>query len=617
MPGIVGIFSRGDVSLTNDRIDLMLAAMSIEPYYKSSKFIFPEKGVYLGSITLAETKSSATCRLSPDGNTTLLLAGEVLSIDDRSVSPDNVGLIATEYERCGIASLSKLNGWFSGALFDNRTGETLLFNDRYGMQRIYYYQSDDCFAFASEAKCLLSAFPSLRSIDPVAMGEYMTSDCVYQDRTLFSHVSLLPPASAWRLSNTGICKDAYFEPSRWEAARPLKDNDVAGELDEAFTRVLPDHFRDGPVGFALTGGIDTRMILAGILERSAAMKCFTFTGPYRDSFDTRIARLLCMHTRLPHTTLRIGNDYFRDYSSHVARTIYATDGVADVTTCDESYLNRLSRGLSHIKVTGKFGSQVLRGVSGLRLRRPGTDIIHPGFIPHMEHALETFSSFSTQHPLSRFLFKDIPWYWSRYTVPELQHVIVRSPYLDNRFVEMLYRVGPGFKASRFQAEYVGRHSPLLYNVMTDKGLCGKPSLSRLLRRLYYKSFTLADKVYGRDELPFGLTHPVSRLDSFLHPLHMDALIRGRALCRHYRVWFREQLSDYVTGLVLHPRTLERPYWKPDTIRQMVNAHTQGRRNHLPELRKVMTIELVHRVLVEDFDPRSFQCEITSNKSEHR
>ena len=37
----------------------------------------------------------------------------------------------------------------------------MLFNDRYGMQRIYYHQSKDAFYFAAEAKAILAVRPEL------------------------------------------------------------------------------------------------------------------------------------------------------------------------------------------------------------------------------------------------------------------------------------------------------------------------------------------------------------------------------------------------------------------------------------------------------------------------
>ena len=52
-----------------------------------------------------------------------------------------------------------LNGRFHGLLIDQNRGTSVLFNDRYGMHRIYYHESKDAFYFATEAKAILAVCP--------------------------------------------------------------------------------------------------------------------------------------------------------------------------------------------------------------------------------------------------------------------------------------------------------------------------------------------------------------------------------------------------------------------------------------------------------------------------
>ncbi len=48
--------------------------------------------------------------------------------------------------------LAALNGRFHGLFVDRKRGTTLLFNDRYGMHRVYYHEAKEGFYFAAEAK---------------------------------------------------------------------------------------------------------------------------------------------------------------------------------------------------------------------------------------------------------------------------------------------------------------------------------------------------------------------------------------------------------------------------------------------------------------------------------
>ncbi len=54
-----------------------------------------------------------------------------------------------------------LNGRFQGLVSDRTRGVATLFNDRYGMHRLYYHESNDAFYFAVEAKAILAVRPEL------------------------------------------------------------------------------------------------------------------------------------------------------------------------------------------------------------------------------------------------------------------------------------------------------------------------------------------------------------------------------------------------------------------------------------------------------------------------
>ena len=66
-----------------------------------------------------------------------------------------------------------LNGRFHGLLTDRNRRTAVLFNDRYGMHRIYYHESKDAFYFAAEAKAILAVCPELRRMDPRGLGEFV------------------------------------------------------------------------------------------------------------------------------------------------------------------------------------------------------------------------------------------------------------------------------------------------------------------------------------------------------------------------------------------------------------------------------------------------------------
>ena len=106
-----------------------------------------------------------------------------------------------------------MNGRFHGLLTDRSRGTATLFNDRYGMQRLYYHESKDAFYFAAEAKAILAVRPELRRMDPQGLGEFIACGAVLENRTLFQGIQVLPPASAWVFRNGSLESKRQLFPS--------------------------------------------------------------------------------------------------------------------------------------------------------------------------------------------------------------------------------------------------------------------------------------------------------------------------------------------------------------------------------------------------------------------
>jgi asparagine synthase (glutamine-hydrolysing) len=82
------------------------------------------------------------------------------------------------------------------------------------------------------------------------------------------------------------------------------------------------------------------------------------------------------------------------------------------------------------------------------------------------------------------------------------------------------------------------------------------------------------------------------------PLHLERIWLGRHKIFHFRVWYRDQLANYVREMLLDSRSLARSYVNPNEVRRIVNGHLKGNRNYTTEIHRLLTLELVHRVFLE-------------------
>src|SRR5207237_3928443 len=103
-----------------------------------------------------------------------------------------------------------------------------------------------------------------RKLDLRSLGEVLTCEAVLDNRSLFSGITLLPGGSSWVFSRGEPVKQkTYFKKETWENQPELSEADFYEKLKETWARILPRYFRGNQhVGLSLTGGVDSRMILA-------------------------------------------------------------------------------------------------------------------------------------------------------------------------------------------------------------------------------------------------------------------------------------------------------------------------------------------------------------------
>ena len=581
--------------------------MMHEPFYTSAAYINRELGFYVGCVSVKGSSSEHMPVYNERGDLVLFLAGECFA--DRDVhaclsrrghefDPHDVSYVIHLYEEDPDGCLDHLNGWFSGIILDCQNRTALLFNDRYGLKKLYYYEDDKAFFFSSEAKSLLKAFPFLRSVDARSLGEYFVFDCVLENRTYFAGVSQLPAASAWAFSEGRLEKRRYFEPSSWEDQPVLEEDAFFEELSETFPRVVARYAAGGPAAMALSGGLDSRMVLAALNPAPGELPCCTFHGLYRSGFDGCIAPQVAKACSQAHHLVPLDNGFFSRFPAIAEETVFVSDGLAGVRTSHLMSLVRAARHIAPVLMSGKYGNQLRTEFSALRDQRPNVELFTGGFREYLGMARSTWEGIPELPVLSFLLFKEIPWYWAGICAAVSSQITLRSPYLDTELVRLMYRAPAAVAAhgNETRARLMAGMSPELAAIPTNRGPLGIVSgpATKAQQFLYY-CLNMADILHNSPRMP----HWMARLDSLAKPLRADRLVLGFAHLCHYRKWFRDELAPYVREILLDSRTLDRPYWERKCMERIVRDHTSGRANHLLEISKALTVELLHRLLIED------------------
>ena len=603
MPGIVGIVSQRPVAECQRLVKAMVASMEHELFYVSGTYDVPEMGIYGGWIAHEDSFTAGQPFFSEQRDIALILSGECF-LDSQTgaelgrkwhdVEKNKAEWLVHLYEEEGEQFFEKLNGLFSGLLIDKKRQKALLFNDRYSSERIYWHETKDATYFASEAKAILRVLPETRAFNEQGVADFLVYGCTLEGRTLFRGIELLPGGSFWSFQNGKCQKRKYFSPEVWETQDVLQAEEFTTSFRETFNRIIPRYFEsETRIGISLTGGLDTRMIMASRPQTEEKPVCYTFSGQSGETMDDRVAHRVARACGLEHELLRIGSDFFSDFAQHVDRTVFVTDGCFGATGAHEIYLNRQARQLASIRLTGNYGSEVLRGVSTLKRLGLSSNLIEPRFAAHVSAE----DGVSDKNPITFAAFTEIPWGLYGSLAAGRSQVRFRTPYLDNEIVGLAYRAPENLRRSRLPAWHlIEQSSPSLSSIPTDRRSSPRTfGPVAALKRLYAEATFKLD--YLNNE---GWPSWLSPVEPIFTRFTSTLKIVGLHKYLHYRNWFRRELTEYVNRVVNDPQTQRAPFWNRDFLGQLANEHISGRRNYILEINAVLTLEAVERLLMRDF-----------------
>jgi asparagine synthase (glutamine-hydrolysing) len=605
MTGIAGMIGEGGFDEFQTELSRMVSCLAHVDASSSGSYSDQNLGLQIGWVNHRGSFSDCLPIWNVSRDVCLIFSGEDFSEVPQALSRTPVGKPSTAadarylvglYEEMGLDFVRMLNGWFSGVAVDLRTGTIALFNDRYGLGRIYHHQHGARFYFASEAKCLLKVLPHTRALDLDSLAETFSHGCVLENRTLFPSISLLPAGSLWTFRARRLATRAkYFRPEDWEQQPVADPQDHYDEFKSTFAHILPRYLRGTqPIGMSLTGGLDGRMIMAFADRGPGKLPCYTFVGMYKECADARIARRVASICSQPHQTIAVDPRFLADFPWLARDAIYLSDGNMDVTGSVELHVNRLAREIAPIRLTGSYGSEIVRGNVAFKPEPVDTALLSPEFASRVSAAPLKYAEANRGNPLSFIAFKQVPWHhYSRFVIEQSQ-LTLRLPYLDNDLVALMYRAPP---ASLHSAEpslrLIAEGNPALAAIPTDRGLLHRPvpllsAFDRLISQFTFKA------EYAFD---LGMPHWLAKLDR-LSPLHLERPFLGRHKFFHFRGWYQGPLSSYLKEILLDPVSLARPYLRRTAIERMLRSHVAGTHNYTSALHKLLTAELIQRELIE-------------------
>jgi asparagine synthase (glutamine-hydrolysing) len=582
----------------------MLEILRHESFYVTGTWIDETAGIYVGWTARERSFSDGMPVQNERGDMTLVFSGEeypepntVQSLKERGHQFKKGSSYLVHLYEEDPAFQKTLNGRFQGLLADRARGVATLFNDRYSMHRLYYHEAEDAFYFAVEAKAILAVRPELRRTNPRSLGEFVACGCVLENRTLFEGVHVLPAASAWTFRAGSVeTKKTYFEPREWEEQELLDPESYHREIREIFSRRFPRYLNGHEkIGVSLTGGLDTRMVMAWQRFPPKSLPCYTYGGIDRECRDVVVARRIARECQQPHQVISVGDEFFARFPHYAERSVYLTDAGVEVNRAPDLYLSERAREIAAVRMTGLYGDEIQRPQTrAFKPVDPAPGLYSSSLLPQINKARDTYAGLIKGHPTSFSAFRQAPWHHYGILSLEQTQLAVRTPFLDNDFVRTAFRAPKSVTANNdVRVRLIGDGSTAMQQIRTDRGFGGRPGFVSWVDRNFQEFTFKAEYAYD-----YGMPQWLAGLDHFFSPLKLERLFLGRHKVYHYRVWYRDVLANYVKEMLLDSRTLSRPYLERKGVEAIVRGHLKGDRNYTTEIHRLLSLELLHRLFVD-------------------
>jgi asparagine synthase (glutamine-hydrolysing) len=349
---------------------------------------FTEPDIALGfrRLSIIDLEGGDQPIYNEDGSIVLVCNGEIYNYRElraKLISKGHVfktkcdvEVLVHLYEDCGADFLNWLNGQFAFAIYDRRERKLILGRDHFGINPLYYTIADGQLIFGSEIKAILEHPLVSREVDLTGLDQVLTFPGLVSPRTMFKGVHSLKSGHYLTVKGSDIRDVEYWDldyPKDGEIAYDRPERAYVADLTELFTRSVKYRLQaDVPVGFYLSGGLDSSLIAAMIREVSPDARRHSFSIAFRDrSMDeTGYQRMMASNVNSIHHEIVFD---WAEIPARLEQMIYHCECPVKETynTCSMSLSEATKKNGITVILTGEGADELFAGYVGYRFDQFG------------------------------------------------------------------------------------------------------------------------------------------------------------------------------------------------------------------------------------------------------
>ncbi|HXD16463.1 MAG TPA: asparagine synthase-related protein [Vicinamibacterales bacterium] len=469
----------------------MAAALRVTAEERATVWTLGALGIGLLERPFADDESRCEPARAADGSA-LWMSGEAFdwpshggirrASESRSLAFRTRLLAAVAAE--GAEAIRDLDGEYQIAFWNARERTLLLLNDRFAALPMYVATGRRGVAFAGGVRGVLMApgvdtQPDADAIrEAVSFGGHRLGG-----RTNVRGVAMLPPAAAVTMSVDGLQTRRYWT---WAEVRDGDATDPGTLMEEtrsAWTNAVARRL-DGArrPGLTLSGGLDSRAILAEAAVQQAHVTALTYGVPQSD--DVKIARRAA---RAAGAEWRLHPLYAEGWLERRTQRIHETDGLMDLVDLMHAEPLETMTSAFDVYLSGYIGD-VVSGATYLDIRNPAELLAAMPYyggrlaLPFREAQARAGELIAKVPGLARFAPYEhkLPQAIGRITAAARPYTHVRRPFVDYRFFETAQRVPHAWRRGhRWHEKWLRSTYPALFRIPNQR--TGVPPGSSRLR----------------------------------------------------------------------------------------------------------------------------------------
>lgn len=533
--------------------------------------------------------------VNEDGTMTLVFNGEIYNykpLREELIRKGHIFKSDTDsetilhlYEEEGEECVKKLRGMFAFCIYDKKKNQFFGARDRFGIKPLFYTETGDMFALASEAKAF-SRLPGFTPrVNAAALPHYLTFQYVPEPQTMFEGVYKIPPA------HTFIWRDNVLTLKRyWRAEFKPREDVPFEEFLEGTRQIMRESVKlhtqaDVPWGAFLSGGIDSTVIV-GLLRELGPVS--TFSVGYEDEGYSELAEAAdtAKFLETNHHEYRIPPGEFWNY---LPKLVWHFDEpVADPAAISLFFVARMAKQKITVTLSGEGADEVFGGYGiyreSLALRplsqmpRPLLRAAHsliPAFMPGKNYVRRAATPIEERYFGNALIFSE----------KEKRQLLKEKDFPPPTMVTApLYKEAAGYDDVQ-KMQYIDIHTWMTGDILVkaDKMTMAN-SLELRVPYLDHHVFEFASTIPTKYKIQGKMTKVTLRqaFADIVPPAAVNRPKRGFPVPT--RVWLRGPLAKDVAALLDDPALDE--FFDRSFIRKLLADHLEGRADNS---RKIWTL----------------------------